>query len=179
MRRDEELEATIVAKQCAVAPLLDERSRRRWAAAESAAIGYGGDALVSSATGLARKMLRKGRREIARGEPPTSRIPAPRRRRTPGPATPGRRPRRDARKSSTVDGDIRRMRAIARPLNAASRILRTDNLLLASVHPLESPEGRTAGGLSRAAQLRCGRSIPTGVSDRSPSESVIGLDRSQ
>ena len=42
-----ELEATIVGKYSAVAPLLDERSRRRWAAAESAAIGYGGDALVS------------------------------------------------------------------------------------------------------------------------------------
>ena len=52
MRRDVELEATIVAKCSAVAPVLDERSRRRWAAAESRAIGYGGDALVSSATGF-------------------------------------------------------------------------------------------------------------------------------
>ena len=52
-----ELEATIVGKYSAVAPVLDERSRRRWAAAESAAIGYGGDALVSSATGLARDAL--------------------------------------------------------------------------------------------------------------------------
>ena len=72
-----ELEATIVGKYSAVAPVLDERSRRRWAAAESAAIGYGGDALVSSATGLARETIRHGRREIARGEPPTSRIRAP------------------------------------------------------------------------------------------------------
>ena len=77
MRRDVELEATIVGKYSAVAPVLDERSRRRWAAAESAAIGYGGDALVSSATGLARETIRNGRREIARGEPPTSRIRAP------------------------------------------------------------------------------------------------------
>ena len=38
-------------------------------------IGF--DALVSSATGLARETVRKGRREIARGEPPTSRIRAP------------------------------------------------------------------------------------------------------
>ena len=67
-----ELEATIVAKYSAVAPVLDERSRRRWAAAESAAIGYGGDARVSSATGLARETIRKGRREIAIDEPPTS-----------------------------------------------------------------------------------------------------------
>ena len=54
-----QLEATIVGKYSAVAPVLDERSRRRWAAAESAAIGYGGDALVSSATGLARETIRK------------------------------------------------------------------------------------------------------------------------
>ena len=77
MRRDVELEATIVGKYSAVAPVLDERSRRLWAASEAAAIGYGGDALVSSATGLARETIRKGRREIARGEPPTSRIRAP------------------------------------------------------------------------------------------------------
>ena len=49
-----------------MAPVLYERSRRRWAAAESMAIGYGGDALVSSATGLARETIRKRRREIAR-----------------------------------------------------------------------------------------------------------------
>ena len=45
MKRDIELEATLVAKYAAVEPVLDERSRRRWAAAESRAIGYGGDAL--------------------------------------------------------------------------------------------------------------------------------------
>lgn len=61
----------------AVAPVVDERSRRRWAAAESMAIGYVGDALVSSATGLARETIRKGRREVARGEAPTGRIRAP------------------------------------------------------------------------------------------------------
>ena len=77
MKRDIELEATIVEKYSAVAPVLDERSRRRWAAAESLAIGYGGDALVSSATGLARETIRKGRREIARGEAPTDRIRRP------------------------------------------------------------------------------------------------------
>jgi hypothetical protein len=52
--RDEDLEATIVAKFVAMSPVLNERGRRRWAAAESRAIGYGGDALVSAATGLAR-----------------------------------------------------------------------------------------------------------------------------
>ena len=74
MKRDIELEATLVAKYAVVVPVLDERSRRRWAAAESLAIGYGGDAVVSSATGLARETIRKGRREIARDEAPTDRI---------------------------------------------------------------------------------------------------------
>ncbi len=77
VKRDLDLEATIVEKYVAVAPVLDERSRRRWAAAESMAIGYAGDALVSSATGLARETIRRGRREIARGETPTGRIRAP------------------------------------------------------------------------------------------------------
>ena len=76
MKRNVELEATIVAKYVAVAPVLDERSRRRWAATESMAIGYGGDALVSSATGLARETIRKGRREIAGGEASADRIRA-------------------------------------------------------------------------------------------------------
>ena len=58
MQRNVELEATIVVKYAAVSPVLDERSRRRWAAAESLSIGYGGDALVSSATGLARETIR-------------------------------------------------------------------------------------------------------------------------
>ena len=77
MKRDIELEATLVAKFAVVGPVLDERSRRRWAAAESLAIGYGGDAVVSSATGLARATIRKGRREIARDEAPTDRIRRP------------------------------------------------------------------------------------------------------
>ena len=77
MKRDIELEATLVAKYAAVEPVLDERSRRRWAAAESLAIGYGGDAVVSSATGLARETIRKGRREISRDEAPTDRIRRP------------------------------------------------------------------------------------------------------
>ena len=77
MKRDIEVEATLVAKYAVVAPVLDERSRRRWAAAESRAIGYGGDAVVSSATGLARATIRKGRGEIARDEAPTDRIRRP------------------------------------------------------------------------------------------------------
>ena len=61
MKRDIELEATLVAKYAAVEPVLDERSRRRWAAAESRAIGYGGDAVVSSATALEAEGLASSR----------------------------------------------------------------------------------------------------------------------
>ena len=53
-------------KYSAVALVLNERARRLWAAAESHSIGFGGDALVSSATGLARETIRKGRLEIIR-----------------------------------------------------------------------------------------------------------------
>ena len=77
MKRDLELEATIVGKFVVMAPLLDERARRLWAAAESNAIGYGGDAVVSAATGLARQTIRNGRRELAAGVPATGRIRRP------------------------------------------------------------------------------------------------------
>lgn len=77
MRRNIELEALIVGKYAAVAPVLDERARRLWAAAESNAIGYGGDALVSEATGIARQTIRNGRREIEQGIEPAARIRRP------------------------------------------------------------------------------------------------------
>ena len=67
MKRNVSLEAVIVQKYVAVSTVLDERGRRLWAAAESRAIGYGGDSLISAATGLARETIRKGRREIERG----------------------------------------------------------------------------------------------------------------
>ena len=67
MKRDLALEALLVEKYTAVSSVLDERGRRLWAAAESRAIGYGGDSVVSAATGLARQTIRKGRGEIERG----------------------------------------------------------------------------------------------------------------
>lgn len=77
MVRDTALEAVIVAKYAVVAHALDERARRLWAAAESRAIGFGGDALVSAATGLARQTIRNGRREIEEGVEATGRIRRP------------------------------------------------------------------------------------------------------
>lgn len=53
----------------ALVPVLDERARRLWAAAESRSLGYGGDALVSAGTGLAQATIRKGRRELETGGP--------------------------------------------------------------------------------------------------------------
>jgi hypothetical protein len=57
--------------------LLDERARRLWAAAESRAIGFGGDALVSAAKGLARQTIRRGRDEVAAGRVTAGRIRRP------------------------------------------------------------------------------------------------------
>ena len=74
MKRNLELEATIVEKYVAVESFLDERSRRLWAAAESRAIGYGGDALVSCATGLSRTTIRAGRKQLESGVKPTRRL---------------------------------------------------------------------------------------------------------
>jgi len=47
-------------------PLLNERTRRCWAAAEAKSLGRGGVSLVSRATGLARGTVRAGMREINR-----------------------------------------------------------------------------------------------------------------
>src|SRR3989337_636841 len=74
MKRDEGMETTIVAKYAVVAPVLNERARRLWAATESRAIGYGGDALVCAATGPARETIRHGRREIECGVEATRRV---------------------------------------------------------------------------------------------------------
>ena len=77
MKRDDELEAVIISKYAVVAPVLNERARRLWAATESLALGYGGDALVSAATGLARQTIRNGRREIDLGLADAGRVRSP------------------------------------------------------------------------------------------------------
>ncbi len=74
MRRNADVEAMVVAKYVVLESLLDEPARRLWAAAESRAIGFGGDALVSAATGLARQTIRRGRQELAAGIVATGRI---------------------------------------------------------------------------------------------------------
>src|SRR6516225_10462251 len=54
----------IQAKYAALAPLLDERTRRRWAAVEARAIGRGGITRVAEATGLSQTTIRAGLREL-------------------------------------------------------------------------------------------------------------------
>ena len=60
----------------ALGPLLDERLRRQWAAAEATAYGWGGIQAVSQATGLSPTTIRKGQAELAaRGEKPQAPLP--------------------------------------------------------------------------------------------------------
>lgn len=77
MKRDEEAVQAIKFKYDALLPLLDERTRRVWAAVESRALGYGGDAAVSAATGISRAAIRSGRGELERGLEATHRIRRP------------------------------------------------------------------------------------------------------
>ena len=57
----------IKAKYEKLAPWLDEKRRRLWAAAEVEPLGYGGVAAVATATGLARNTILAGLRELAAG----------------------------------------------------------------------------------------------------------------
>src|SRR5215469_6284013 len=54
----------------AVAPFLDERSRRVVAAAEAVAAGYGGIAAVSMATGIAASTIGRGLQELSGPQEP-------------------------------------------------------------------------------------------------------------
>jgi transposase len=54
----------IAVKFASLAPLLDERTRRRWAAVEARAIGRGGIMRVAEATGLSRATIRAGVGEL-------------------------------------------------------------------------------------------------------------------
>ena len=60
---------TVAQKFQALAPFLDERQRRPWAATEARALGHGGIALVSAATGLSRPTLESGLSELAQPDP--------------------------------------------------------------------------------------------------------------
>jgi len=61
-------ESVIRVRFAALDPVLDERGRRRFAAAEAATAGHGGVSAVSRATGLARSTIRRALNEWRDGE---------------------------------------------------------------------------------------------------------------
>ena len=61
-------ETAIAARYQALSPLVDERTRRLTAGAEALAIGRGGVAAVSRATGLARTTVARGVADVSAGE---------------------------------------------------------------------------------------------------------------
>jgi hypothetical protein len=63
MRNAEQIEQ-IGQKYLALAPVMDERMRRQWAAIEASAMGWGGVAAVAQATRLARNTIKAGMREV-------------------------------------------------------------------------------------------------------------------
>ena len=67
----------------ALAPVLDERSRRQWAAAEAMSLGWGGVSMVSAATGLSRTTVNAGVRELRERAGPGA-VPVDARVRRPG-----------------------------------------------------------------------------------------------
>jgi transposase len=66
-------------KYQALAPFMDERVLRRWAATEAQALGWGGASAVTKATGISRSTIRSGIAELHQStpEPPPGRIRQP------------------------------------------------------------------------------------------------------
>jgi hypothetical protein len=60
-------EAGLREKYAALAPVLNERSRRLWAATEARALGRGGQTLLVKVTGMSRSTLHRGLQELAQG----------------------------------------------------------------------------------------------------------------
>jgi len=77
-------DATVIkwirAKYIAILTDLDERGRRRWAAAEATSLGWGGISAVAQATGISDRTIRTGIRELEDPEP----LPSTRQRKSGG-----------------------------------------------------------------------------------------------
>jgi len=65
-----EIEEKIRIKYESLGPMLNEKTRRIWAATEARSLGYGGTSLVSRATGISRRAILVGSREVERGDVP-------------------------------------------------------------------------------------------------------------
>jgi len=89
---------------------LDERMRRLVAAAESAAIGYGGVSVVARATGVSRRAITEGMRELSQQK--VSREPLP---------SPSRIRRKGAGRKRTVDKDPTLREDLDRLVDPATR----------------------------------------------------------
>lgn len=74
MRRNTEAETSMREKYTVMAPLLNERARRFWAATEARAMGYGGVKAVARATGMSVNTIRKGLAELDAQVEETSRV---------------------------------------------------------------------------------------------------------
>ena len=83
-------ERLIAEKYEGIRPVLNEQSRRRWAASEALALGRGGISAVARATGLSRPTIRAGIDEIQHGQAPAAYANGRPRLRRPGG---GRKPR--------------------------------------------------------------------------------------
>ena len=65
MKKNIEAEQIIKEKFIALSPVMNELSRRRWAATEARSLGYGGVSIVSRATGLSRTTITEGVVELS------------------------------------------------------------------------------------------------------------------
>ena len=65
MKKNREAEQIIKEKFIALSPVMNELSRRRWAATEARSLGYGGVSIVSRATGLSRTTITEGVVELS------------------------------------------------------------------------------------------------------------------
>src|SRR3989449_1995155 len=74
---DSEIIAAVRNKSQALRPVMDERVRRRWAACEALAIGWGGITAVAEATGLSRPTIRVGLAEVQGSVPRAEEDEAP------------------------------------------------------------------------------------------------------
>jgi transposase len=75
----EETVVVLREKYQALAPFMDERVVRRWAATEARALGWGGASAVAKATGISRTTIRSGLTELhgPSTEPPADRVRRP------------------------------------------------------------------------------------------------------
>lgn len=62
--KQEKIEAAIRQRFSDLAPVLDERERRLWAAAEARSLGHGGISLVAHLTGVSRRAIHVGLKEL-------------------------------------------------------------------------------------------------------------------